>query len=256
VLSDLSGQPLRAASLLGWLLLVATVALRRRFVVAVALLFLPPLALAILALSPVSAALERWAEASARSTWRPDERYDAVIVLTGDDAPRIARAAQLLREGQARHLLLSGAPSAAAERLRSDVRSGAVPGDRIVHEDLSRNTHENAVESARVVAARGWRSLLLVTSAAHMPRALGSFRKAGLRPDALPVDFRAERGLDRPWLSRAALDESAAAVHELVGRIAYRVRGYSGRGRRAGRPARAAGRRLPSGRRSTDAGST
>jgi uncharacterized SAM-binding protein YcdF (DUF218 family) len=97
----------------------------------------------------------------------------------------------------------------------------------VVLETASRNTHENAVESARIVAARGWRSLLLVTSAAHMERALGCFRKAGLAPDALPVDWRGERDRDA-WLPRAgSLKATEDALRELTGRVVYRLMGYT-----------------------------
>ena len=94
----------------------------------------------------------------------------------------------------------------------------------------SRNTRENAIESARVAAARGWRTLLVVTSAAHMPRALGCFRAVGLEPDALPVDRRAGDGppSSRGWLPRAeCLARSTLMLRELAGRVVYRALGYA-----------------------------
>ena len=75
---------------------------------------------------------------------------------------------------------------------------------------------------------RGWRSLLLVTSAAHLPRALDCFRKVGLTPDALPVDYRAGGARAGGWLPRAsALSKSTDVLRELAGRVVYRVAGYA-----------------------------
>jgi len=99
---------------------------------------------------------------------------------------------------------------------------------RIVVETRSRNTHENAAESARIAAERGWRSLLLVTSAGHMERALGCFRKAGLTPDTMPVDYRGDPDSSgSAWIPRALfLALSADALREFAGRGVYRLIGY------------------------------
>ncbi len=201
-------------------------------------------------LEPVANGLARLAERSARASVRPDVVYDAAIVLGGavDDAAsrthgetelketadRIVRGFELVREGRAAHVLYSCgllAPHPGdvpeAERVAALYRRWGIPADRIVAETRSRNTRENAVESARIVRERGWRTLLLVTSAAHMDRALGSFRAVGLAPDALPVDFRGSdaRG---GWLPRAhALELSTEMLRELAGRAVYRVAGYS-----------------------------
>jgi uncharacterized SAM-binding protein YcdF (DUF218 family) len=78
-----------------------------------------------------------------------------------------------------------------------------------------------------MVAQHGWRSLLVVTDAVHMPRALACFHRQGLAPDVLPI------GADRPRRRRGwrptpdALEQSRALLHEVIGRIAYRAVGYS-----------------------------
>ena len=239
---------------LSWavLLLAAAFALRRRRAALAWGLVLGAAALLLLFSFPaVSDALMRQAERSAPRTWRPDETYDAVVVLGGimeqrqpwmddgqdltDAAERITRAFELLREGRARQVPLSGgtltpgAPGTSeADQLAAMLRRWGIAADRIAVETRSRNTRENAVESARVVAERGWRRLLLVTSAWHMPRALGCFRKVGLSPDALPVDYRGGSERAGRWLPRAsALSTSTDAIRELAGRVVYRVMGYA-----------------------------
>ena len=120
-----------------------------------------------------------------------------------------------------------------AHVLRQQLIDWGIAPERVAMEDQSRNTRENAVESARVARERGWKSILVVTSAFHMERALGCFKAVGLEVDALPVD---QRGYDparfsgswQSWLPRVGnLAQSAHALHEMAGRLIYRVRGYT-----------------------------
>jgi uncharacterized SAM-binding protein YcdF (DUF218 family) len=238
---------------LSWaLLLLAGAALARgRPRRAVALAASGAAVLVAFATEPVADRLDRLVEGGARSTFRPDVVYDAVIVLGGVvDGPatrasgeveldrsveRLLRAWELLRAGRARAVLLSGGvvvpqPGDVPEGdlLAALLARWGIPPAQIVVEARSRNTRENAIESSRVAAARGWRTLLVVTSAAHMPRALGCFRAVGLEPDALPVDRRAGDGQGRAWLPRASsLARSTDALRELAGRLVYRLAGYA-----------------------------
>ncbi len=242
-------EPLAWSLLLGLGALLA--AARRRSRGAAALGALALALLVVFSLPPLANRLQRFAEAEARDTSRPGVVYDAAVVLGGASEPaverltgglelneaadRYVRAFELVRSGRVRHLLLSGGliradagePSE-AERAAAKLAEWGVPRDRLVVEGHSRNTRENAVLSAQVIRERGWKSLLLVTSAAHMPRALGCFRRVGLRPDALPVDRRAGDGRDDGWLPRAtALQRSADVLRELTGRVVYRLVGYA-----------------------------
>ncbi len=239
---------------LTWALVLALLALlwqRRRPGRARLLLSLALLDLVVFSLSPVANTLYLSLESRAPSTFHPDPPYDVVVVLGGiidgaasqrsgeielnEAADRISRAAILLRTGQARMALLSGGnvfprPGVPpeAERLAEWMRDQGIEPDRLVTEDRSRNTHENAVESAAIIAARGWKRVLLITSAWHAPRALGCFHAVGLSPDLLPVDHRSSRVIGLGWLPRAsALDASTEVLRELVGGLAYRVMGYA-----------------------------
>jgi uncharacterized SAM-binding protein YcdF (DUF218 family) len=186
------------------------------------------LLLPVVAASPVVAdALERWAEGSARSTLRPSVQYDAAIVLSGKPEERIAAAADLLETGRARFLLYSGSLDAAqAKRVIARLRPRGIRDDQVFFENSSRNTRENAVQSALVVAERGWKRVVLVTGAIHSRRALACFRKVGLNPDVMPVaeaDLKAGSGL---LPQREALAASTSVMHELLGWLAYRLAGY------------------------------
>jgi uncharacterized SAM-binding protein YcdF (DUF218 family) len=230
-------------------LLVAAALLRRRGRTPWALAALAFLVLLAFSFAPVDDALERAVEAGARSTFRPAVVYDAAVVLSGmvddaaarrsgeleltQEADRVVRAFELWRTGHVRLIVLSGGsprplPGDVPEpdRLRDALVRWGVPPEAVVVEDRSRNTRENAIEAARVAAARNLRSLLLVTSAAHVPRALGCFRAVGLAPDVLPVDRRA--GARASWVPRAKfLAQSTAALHELAGRLVYWIVGYT-----------------------------
>jgi len=67
---------------------------------------------------------------------------------------------------------------------------------RIIFEDQSRNTYENAVYSYKLLSPEPEGRWVLITSASHMPRSVGSFRKAGWKPIPFPVDY-ATRGPDQ-----------------------------------------------------------
>lgn len=94
----------------------------------------------------------------------------------------------------------------------------------------SRNTYENAVEIERIWRARGFKSALLVTSAAHMPRAMATFRHGGIPAVASPTDalvVDSDRFDPLEWLPSAmALAMTTNAVREWIGYLAYRVQGY------------------------------
>ena len=231
------------------LLLLALLA-RRRARIATGLVAAAAALLWLFSSGTVADALMRAVERSAVRTVREDVTYDAVIVLSGmvdekvsratgraeltAEADRIVVGFELLRQGRARAILLSGGPPQPAAGIRTEpelladaLRAWGIDGERVEVETESRNTHENAVAAARVARERGWRTLLLVTSAAHMLRALGCFHKAGLQPDSLPVDWRSAGDVAQSWLPRPkSLSQSTDALRELLGRVVYRVMGY------------------------------
>lgn len=238
---------------LAWALLLALAAalLRRRARAAWALCAGALAVLLAFSNDAIADAIQRSVEGAARSTYRSDVVYDAVVVLGGmvdlaasratgeveltDAADRIVRGFELVHAGRARNVVLSAglvSPRPGdvpeADLLAAKLSLWGIRPAQIVAEAASRNTRENAVEVGRLAAAHGWKSLLLVTSAAHVPRALGCFRAVGLEPDVLPVDFRGGDGRVESWLPQAgALLKSARAIHELAGRAVYRLAGYT-----------------------------
>lgn len=211
------------------------------------LAFFAPIAsvviLCVFASGPVANSLLASLESSGTTTAKPDVTYDAVIVLGGfvDDAARRAWGApaysdavermlvayDLLRAGRAKVAILSGVTEAGV--IARQLEAWGIDKERLVIEDHARNTHENAVESVRIVRERGFARVVVITSAMHMQRAAGCFVAEGLAFDTLAVDFHSHSSsFAKTWLPRAAeLDASTNALREWVGRFVYRVRGYS-----------------------------
>jgi uncharacterized SAM-binding protein YcdF (DUF218 family) len=98
---------------------------------------------------------------------------------------------------------------------------------RIVFEDRSRNTWENARYSYDLVKPQPGERWLLVTSAKHMPRSVGVFRKVGWPVIAYPADYLT--GRDGPLMPGfgflAGLDGLEKGTREWTGLIAYRLLG-------------------------------
>jgi uncharacterized SAM-binding protein YcdF (DUF218 family) len=110
------------------------------------------------------------------------------------------------------------------------LESFGIARNRITLEDRSRNTVENAVFSKAIIQPKPGERWLLVTSAYHMPRAIGVFRKAGFPVEPYPVDWRTRRADDglRPFATIVdGLRQTDTAVHEWVGLAIYWLTGRS-----------------------------
>lgn len=115
--------------------------------------------------------------------------------------------------------------AAAVKRFWRDV--GLDNGD-ILYEDRSRNTYENAIFTRELVQPKQGERWLLVTSAIHMPRSIGIFRKAQFPVIAYPVDYRTNGEVGRlrlPRFATKALGLVEFATHEWVGLVAYWLTG-------------------------------
>jgi uncharacterized SAM-binding protein YcdF (DUF218 family) len=96
------------------------------------------------------------------------------------------------------------------------------------YESRSRNTHENAVYGAQMMRPKPGETWLLVTSAADLPRAVGSFRGAGWPVLGYPADYhtlRSSSGFFPGMIS--GLGEADWAAHEWIGLVVYRLRGWT-----------------------------
>jgi uncharacterized SAM-binding protein YcdF (DUF218 family) len=156
----------------------------------------------------------------------------------GAGADRIWYGAQLYQAGKASRIIATGGglpwfgpdqPEAPAI-LQFLVDLG-VPEQAVLLETTSMNTYQNALYSKPLLQTQGLDSVLLVTSALHMPRALATFRAQGIKTYPAPTDFEvvpvAQATILR-WLPDAgALSNTTRALREYLGFLAYRILKWS-----------------------------
>ena len=250
VLSKVLWPLLAPANFLVAVLVVGVLALAlgwRRF--GFAFVGLATAALAFLTVAPVWAWVMVPLEARFPQPAWPD-KVDGVIVLGGSvdtsataawkhptvnhAADRLVEFAWLARKYPEARLVFTGGSGSLSnpEQLEAPVaravleRMGA-PVERMVFEDRSRNTYENAVFTKELMKPQPGETWVLITSAYHMPRSVGIFRKIGwpVLPD--PVAYYS--GLDdgERWGPNLAKDLSVLddAVHEWLGLVSYRLLG-------------------------------
>ncbi|MFG1286310.1 YdcF family protein [Xanthobacter versatilis] len=125
-------------------------------------------------------------------------------------------------------LLFPNGDAVEAQMIRMSLPDLGIPEARVEFEGKSRNTAENAEFAKALLKPKPGERWLLVTSAWHMPRAVGCFRKVGFDVVPYPVDFQtaAPDRLDQPF-SRAAdgLDKTDVATREWIGLVAYYLSG-------------------------------
>jgi len=151
------------------------------------------------------------------------ERVTAVAAL----ARRYPQARIIYSGGNGGLLIREGNEAEFALRL---FESFGIDRARIVLEDRSRNTIENAVFSKQLANPRPGEKWWLVTSAYHMPRSVGAFRAVGFDVEAHPVDFRTRGPVDMfvPFgVVGDGFRRTDTAAREWVGLIAYWISGHS-----------------------------
>ena len=162
---------------------------------------------------------------------------DAVVVLGGGsqygwlsrpnvrpedlESSRLAAGARVWLAGRAPVVVLTGGGArgvSEARRMASAITRLGVPDSVLLLEERSRDTRGNAQFTAALVQPRGVRTILLVTSSLHMPRAALLFREAGFHVIPVPVPERSNRpGWHDQWLpSRHALWRSGRAMKEFA----------------------------------------
>jgi uncharacterized SAM-binding protein YcdF (DUF218 family) len=161
---------------------------------------------------------------AARNTVALNEAAER-ITATAELAHRYPNARIVMTGGSGALIFDEGIEAIFAVR---QLEALGVAHDRITAEEQSRNTIENAVFSLRVANPKPGERWLLVTSASHMPRAMGVFRAVGFNVEAYPVDWRTRGPADmtRPFGSLSeGLQRTDTAAHEWVGLFAYWITG-------------------------------
>lgn len=150
-------------------------------------------------------------------------------------AERIVIAAQLARDHPEALVVFTGGSGSV---VRQDLKEATyvkplfaemgVAPDRLIIEAQSRNTVENAVLTKQLVTPEPGETWVLITSAFHMPRAVGVFRQAGWRIVPYPVDYLTEVGIPEPnWNIVSGIQSFSFGLHEWIGLAFYWLTGRS-----------------------------
>jgi uncharacterized SAM-binding protein YcdF (DUF218 family) len=179
--------------------------------------------------------------------WRGEATPAGIVVLGGavsadvsaarddvalnESAERMTVVAALARRYPEARIVFSGGSGALIYRAGTEAEFAlrlfatfGIPRARLIAEDQSRNTVENAIFSKRLAEPRPGETWLLVTSAYHLPRAVGVFRRQGFAVEAYPVDWRTRGPRDalRPFFTLGeGIRRTDTAVREWVGLAAY-----------------------------------
>jgi uncharacterized SAM-binding protein YcdF (DUF218 family) len=136
---------------------------------------------------------------------KPDRRADGIVVLTGGSS-RVSDAMELLAAGYGKRLLISGVhrSSAVADISRSLSEHQSFLNCCVDLDRSAVNTRSNAAQTRLWVQERGFRSLIVVTSNYHMPRAI--FELSNALPDIVLIPYAVvgEKWRDEPWWASSA----------------------------------------------------
>jgi len=209
------------------------------------------LTLLILGIIPVGAALllplenrfQPWDSSRAAPTGiivlgggiNPELSIERGDISLGRASDRLIAAVELYRRYPTLRVVLSGGNADVlfpgppeSEFAAKFLERFGIPRRSIEIETSSRNTMENAVNTARLIMPKSDERWLLITSAYHMSRAIGLFRKAGIPVEAYPVDWQTGGwgDLAKPSFSiLTGLNDLKIATHEWVGLIFDRLSG-------------------------------
>lgn len=200
---------------------------------------------------PLIGSLESWYHPPQLT---PSDRFDAIVVLGGGinekgslrpttepssySRNRVTCGVDLYQQGYATTMVLTGGDSRvfgtglieAVEMQHWAVRLG-VPESATKVDTEARNTYENATGTKRLL---GPASILLVSSASHLPRAVSTFTKQGFRVTPAPCDYVSQHLPRESWNNvdlfdflpnDTALRQTGEAVEEVAGIVVYWLAG-------------------------------
>lgn len=182
-----------------------------------------------------------------------NEEYDVVVVLGGamryynnetkrpvygSSLDRVMQSALIVNNGKAKYLLLSGGSGLLTEQgqkesiIVKDLLTGmGMTESKLWVEVKSRNTYENAVESASIIKKEfSEAKVLLVTSGYHMRRSMACFAKQGIHVSPFSVDQKS--GTNRLTPDKIIIPNTESLVlwelllHEWIGYITYHLVSY------------------------------
>jgi uncharacterized SAM-binding protein YcdF (DUF218 family) len=131
---------------------------------------------------------------------KPAKNADGIVVLTGGSS-RVSDAVELLAGGYGKRLLISGVhpTNAASDISRTLPDSQGLLGCCVDLDRSAVNTRSNAIETRRWARERGFKSLIVVTSNYHMPRAIVELSHEMPEIELIPFAVIGDKWRDEPW---------------------------------------------------------
>ena len=168
------------------------------------------------------------------------------MVEVNSSGDRVLYAVKLYQEGTAPQVLLSGgdidflydSPSTPADDMATLMEMLGVPRENMLIQNASFNTQQDAEFSCKMIKEKGYESVILVTSAFHMPRSVALFEAQGCPVIPAPVDFSITEdsweALTHPTIEEFVIDLLPSYTHlssvtktmkEYVGMLYYHFSG-------------------------------
>ena len=168
---------------------------------------------------------------------QPSDHFLVSSAATSGTLRRCISAAEVYRRCGDISIICCGGPTldgqvmSEAEAMRDCLVSMQVPAERIILENKSRNTRENAKYALEVLQRHSLKHVGLITSARHMNRAVSCFKVVGLDVAPLPCGHRlktASPSCLKSWVpSAGSLSAANGAIQEWLGIAWYKLRGWT-----------------------------
>ena len=234
-----------------WFLILQAVALalllRRYYRTCVAVLAVSTLGFFLMTQMPIAGMLIRPLEQAVKAPRELPPTVDGIVVLGGAfdmpltdaygkpqlnaEAERITEFVALARRHPEAQLVFTGGEGVLqltrmteADAMRQFLARHGIDPARAVYEEKSRNTYESVIYTKRLVNPQLGQTWVLITSANHMPRAIGIFRKAQWNAIPFPVSYHALPAVAF-GRSERRYETLNSAIHEWAGILAYRLAG-------------------------------
>ena len=162
------------------------------------------------------------------------EKADAIVVFSGDNGPRTERAVELLKEGYADYLILSGGKVyddvTMAELMKNHAIKLGVDENKILIDDEAATTNENAEFTADIIEENNFKSVIVVTSDYHTRRSKLAMEKAledtlidGEKVSVSVTPSKEEKFTTKWWTSGNSV---LMVISEYLKLAGYWVKGY------------------------------
>ena len=162
------------------------------------------------------------------------EKADAIAVFSGDSGPRTERAVELLKDGYADYLILSGGKVyddvTMVELMKNHAIKLGIDESKILIDDEASTTNENAEFTADIIEENNFRSVIVVTSDYHTRRSKLAMKKAlentlidGEKVEVTVTPSKEEKFTTKWWTSG---DSVLMVISEYLKLMGYWVKGY------------------------------